>query len=156
MILKHTVKLSVYLLAMALLFSCKKEGVKTPVSMKITGIDVIRYTQTNNGTTWDPTDGPDLTLQIKKGNNVVWTSLIFIENPIYGNVQKFSMQPSYSFDSPSSEYTLILLDEDTPSANELMGEITFTPYDGTENKPVILNLDDSGNVAFKVYVEYVY
>lgn len=137
--------------------SCKKEEtVSQPTSMKITQIDVVRYTEFNNGAGWDPTDGPDLTLQLKKESNIVWTCLTFIENPVYLNVQVFSMQPPYSFESPKSQYTLSLYDVDSQTTKEFMGEISFTPYDGTKSKPEVLLLDDGGDVAFKIYVEYIY
>ena len=140
-----------------LLSACKKEEtVSEPSSLTINRIEVIRYQELNNGASWDPTDGPDLTLQIAKGNNIVWTSLTFIENPIYGNVQGFSMQPPYSFDAPSAEYTMSLFDVDSQTEKEFMGAITFTPFSGTSNPPEVLNLDDGGDVAFKVYVTYNY
>ena len=138
------------------LSNCKKDdNVREPSSMTITKIEVTRYPELNNGVGWDPTDGPDLTVQLKKEGNVVWTSLTFIYNPIFFNVQSFSMQPPYSFDSPKSEYTLSLFDVDTQTSKEFMGEISFIPFNGA-NKPDVLVLDDGGAVAFKVYVEYNY
>jgi hypothetical protein len=123
--------------------------------MSIIDIKVTRLPEFNNGANWDLADEPDLNIDLKLENNVIWTSSEIIENLVSLN-QKSVVQPQLVIDSINANYTFTLFDVDDQNTREIMGAVTFKPWDGTFNKPTVISLDSGGEVALRILVRYNY
>ena len=152
----RTLNLILLVIALGILTGCKKETtVKIPKSMSIVDIKVTRFPEFNNGANWDSSDAPDLTIDLKQENNLVWTSPSIINNLDSLNYKSFLTAP-LTIDSLTRQYIFTMYDVDGLASKELMGEVLFTPWDGTYNKPTNITLDDGGPVALRLAVRYNY
>lgn len=131
----------------------------TPRKIKITKIEVTKFPATNdNGGGWDLTNGPDIYLQLLKGDAQVWKSsdTYDYQNASPSTIHTIEISPSVDLTEPNDEYTIILYDYDDFDADDFMGGIIFTPYTNSNGFPSVVTLDANGGVAFKLYLSYVW
>jgi hypothetical protein len=128
----------------------------TPSKIRINRIEVIRFPATDNGAGWDLSSGPDIYPIISKNNSVIWEYPNFIQNANPSNNHNFSVNPVFDLESPNDQYGILLYDYDDFDADDFMGGINFTPYRNNNGFPTTLNIDAGGDVAFKVYVSYIW
>ncbi|MBX3255020.1 MAG: hypothetical protein KF862_12835 [Chitinophagaceae bacterium] len=131
----------------------------TPKKIQITGIELTRFPATNNnGAGWDTKNGPDLYIKLFKGDEQIWQSsdTYNYQNATPSEVYTFEVMPAVDLTDPENEYTIMLYDQDDYNADDLMGEIIFTPYSGSKGFPKVLTLDTEGAVAFKLNVSYTW
>lgn len=130
----------------------------TPTSMTITQIDVIDFPGTDNGSDWDPfvdTD-PDILIELVDDgtSSILYTSSTF-SNQADGS--QFSINGlDIAITGPTSTYTLTMVDYDATSGDDPMGNITFTPYNGSSFPSTISVKDDALQIDYRVHVSYAW
>jgi len=128
---------------------------RTPTKIKVTKIDVLKFPPTNGGAGWDLLSGPEIFPVIKKGATTIWESKVVFENPSPSKIYQYIVSPPAELTSPLDEYTISLYDDDI-DGDDYMGGIIFTPYWNNNKFPATLDLDAGGNVAFRIYLTYVW
>lgn len=128
----------------------------TPSKIRISRIEVTRFPATDNGAGWDFTSGPDIYPIIAKNNNLLWEYPSFIQNADPSTNHSFDVNPVFDLESPNDQYAISLYDYDDFDNDDFMGGILFTPYSSNNKFPSTFTLDAGGDVAFKVYVSYVW
>ncbi len=130
----------------------------TPTSIRINSITVTSFPATDNGAGWDLTSGADIFPILKLGTSTLWNGTnVHLSNsdPTVDHV--FTLNPAVFLTSPTTEYSLILYDYDTPDADDFMGGVNFTPYYATNDFPTTINLAPSGaSVSFRLSVSYTW
>lgn len=131
----------------------------TPRKMKISKIEVTKFPATDiNGAGWDPSSGPDIHIQLLKGDVQLWKSskTYNYQNADPSKIYSFDVTPTIDLNDPTDQYTISLYDYDDFDADDFMGGIIFTAYIKSRGFPAVLNLDAGGSVTFKLYVSYVW
>ena len=130
----------------------------TPKKIKISKIEVTKFPATDNGAGWDLTSGPDIYLQLLKGDASIWKSSTTYDyqNADPSKVYSFDITPSVDLTDPQDQYTIILYDYDDLDAADFMGGIVFTAYVKSKGFPSVITLDAGGTVAFKLHVSYTW
>jgi hypothetical protein len=130
----------------------------TPKKIKISKIEVTKFPATDNGAGWDLTSGPDIYLQLLKGDGSIWKSSTTYDyqNADPSKAYSFDITPSVDLTEPQDQYTIILYDYDDLDAADFMGGIIFTPYSKSKGFPSVITLDAGGTVAFKLHVSYTW
>jgi len=125
--------------------------------MRITSITVTSFPATDGGAGWDLTSGADIFPILSLGGTTLWNSPNYVTNANPSNEYLFTPSPSIVLSSPTSQYTLRLYDYDSPSPDDYMGGVNFTPYNSTSGFPTTINLAPSGAaVTFRLTVSYVW
>lgn len=128
----------------------------TPTEMRITSVSVTKFPPKNNGSDWDPQDGPDIYFQILDGQTLLFELDTIIENANSLLDYSFPISP-IDVTHVTGEHTIQLLEYDDVLTHEWMGGILFTPYwSDTNHFPSEIELDAGTGVAFTLTVEYVF
>lgn len=129
----------------------------TPTKIRITKIVVTKFPATSgSGAGWDLTSGPDIFPEIKKGSTIIWSSSTFSQNANPSLDYEFIPAPQIDINYPNDQYTISLFDYDDLDPNDFMGGIYFTPYSSSNDFPSTLIIDGGGDVAFTIYVTYIW
>jgi hypothetical protein len=126
----------------------------TPSKITITKIQVTKFPQTNDGSSWDVASGPDIFVKFKKGTTLLWESSTYHQDAISGRVYDFTPSPSIEL-TATDQYKIEIWDYDDLSNSDLMGIVTFYLYDNTNGFPSILERN-STNFSFKFHVTYAW
>lgn len=130
---------------------------KTPISITITKIEVIRFPATDGtGAGWDLSDGADIFPTLSLGSTVLYNPTTYYNNASQNTTYPFVPSPTIQLTNITAQYQIDLYDYDSTSSNDWMGGILFTPYSSTGGFPSVLTIDAGGTVAFKVYVSYAW
>lgn len=127
----------------------------TPKSITVTKITVTRFPANNSGTSWDPSDGPDIFPEININNTTLWESDSYFENVTTGKSYTFVPTTNIVL-NPGTRYGIDLYDYDSPSPPDWMAGILFFPYKAGNHFPNPITVDAGGTVAFKLYVVYTW
>ncbi|MCC6286532.1 MAG: hypothetical protein IT249_01475 [Chitinophagaceae bacterium] len=131
----------------------------TPKKIKINKIEVSRFHATeNNGAGWDMGSGPDIYINLSKGDAQIWKSAntYNYQNADPSKTYSFDVIPAVDLTDPTDQYTIRLYDYDDFDADDFMGGIIFTAYTKSSGFPSVLTLDVGGTVAFRLYVSYIW
>lgn len=127
----------------------------TPDSVIITKIEVIRFPALNaQFQSWDSAGNPDIYVQILQNDELLWTSSNVHQNAKAGNVYRFIPSDTLALNDPLGQYAIYLFDEDDDGESEIMGGINFISYSSDNGFPELMILDDGGEVAFGLSLEY--
>jgi hypothetical protein len=114
-----------------------------------------------NGDTWDTqyfTDesSADLELHLKKGNVLLWKSAVQYNNAVSPEYYELVAYLAPIFvPAEDNTFNLILLDNDAPNTPDTLGNITFNPFEKTEELPESFFVRD-GNVTVETFVSYLF
>jgi len=87
----------------------------------------------------------------------IWASPTYDQNADPAQDYTFTPIPVIDLNSPFSQYTLTLYDYDDLDADDRMGGINFTPYNGTNGFPATIILAPGGaDVTFSLNVTYIW
>lgn len=127
----------------------------TPDSVFVTKIIVSRFLATNiQGQSWDATSDADIFVQIWKNNEQVWSSTMVHQNATSDTNYIFIPETTLALTDPLAQYSIQLYDQDNASEDDYMGGINFISYFNDNGFPELLILDDGGDVAFELSLEY--
>jgi hypothetical protein len=134
---------------------CTKQ--KTPTKIKITKITVTKFpATTDNGNSWDLSDGPDVLWVLSKGNVLIDYSDKEFENQTVVPFT-FNLTTPVEITDVTATYTLLLVDDDDPLDPDQLGGVNFTLYDSNNKFPSELELKPTnGNTAFNLTLSYVF
>lgn len=128
----------------------------TPVKIKISRIDVTRFPATDDGAGWDLTSGPDIYPVLAKGSSILYKPSTFYQNANPSSIYTFDLSPQVDLTEAKDDYVISLYDYDDFDADDFMGGISFVAYASKNGFPKVISLDAGGDVAFKLYVSYVW
>lgn len=127
----------------------------TPDSVFVIEINVTRFPATNiQGQGWDATSDADIFVQIWKNNEQVWSSSMVHQNVTPDTNYIFIPGTTLALSDPLAQYSIQLYDQDNASEDDYMGGINFISYSDDNGFPELLILDDGGEVAFELSLEY--
>ena len=127
----------------------------TPDSVFITQIKVTRFPDLNiQGQSWDATSDADIFVQIWQNNEHIWSSTMVHQNVIANTNYIFIPSDTIALTDPLAQYAIQLYDQDNASDDDYMGGINFISYYDDNGFPELLILDDGGEVAFELDLEY--
>jgi hypothetical protein len=128
----------------------------TPLKMKVKAVTVTRFPATNDGMSWDPTDGPDIFFKMSEEVYPLAQPEHLIENADAAIDYTFNIV-SFDLRYVTSPYKMELFDyEGVGIPAQKMGEMFFTPYSTNNGFPTTLILDDGGSIAFTIEVQYFF
>jgi len=127
----------------------------TPDSVFMTQINVTRFPATNiQGQSWDATSDADIFVQIWQNNEHIWSSTMVHQNALADTNYIFIPTDTIALTDPLAQYAIQLYDQDNASDDDYMGGINFISYYSDNGFPELLILDDGGEVAFELSLEY--
>ncbi len=136
---------------------------KVPAKIRITKIRVTRIPLTNNGEPWDLDQGwesaPDINILIERNGVKFYEHPHYIWNADPSLPHEFKPAPLYHIDMlhPTDTYKITLFDFEAWYGNlEYMGSLEYIPYSDGNHFPQSLTLDEGGDVAFELVVEYIF
>lgn len=141
------------------LLACKKEEALVPTSIRITKITVTNFPPTDaNGAGWDLFDGPDIYVQILLDNQTIYKHNQFFEDATPNNNYDFIPNSNINLDRPTNQYQIALFDfDDNLTEDDLLGGITFIPYQPNIGTPATANLKVNGTqIEFTLDLEYTF
>ena len=127
----------------------------TPDKVRFRTIQVTRFPATDGDAMWDEADGPDLYFRLYKGDEPLAQPIIDMQNAD-ANQDYFFFIEIIDVRDAFAEYRLELRDYDPDDADDVLGEVKFTPYQSSNGFPASMILDNGGAVAFNVELEYIY
>lgn len=124
----------------------------TPSKITITGVRITKFPPGN----WDAADGPDIFPELLlTGGTQVWSDPDSnYPDANSGQAYNFTPVPGILLTLVNSQYTFILWDYDGPGTSQQMGNITFSPYSGTNGFPATLTLDNNNDLVFELTLSY--
>lgn len=129
----------------------------TPSAIRINSITVTSFPATDGGAGWDLTSGPDIFPELRLGSTLIWDAPTFYQNADPGQDYIFTPNPTFNLTSPTSQYTINLLDYDDLDADDWMGGVNFTPYSSSNDFPTTITLAPPGGaVTFTLDVSYIW
>lgn len=133
---------------------CSKQV--TPTKVRISKILITRFPQYDNGSSWDIGSGPEVYIEITKEKEKVHEQPTVFENAESGKTYLYEPTSFIDLTDPTARYTISLYDYDDLSADDWMGGVLFYPYSSTGGFPEKMVLDAGGNVAFEMWLSYVW
>lgn len=129
----------------------------TPDSVIVTKIKVIRFPEINaQFKNWDDDSRADIYPQLWYNNELIWTSRTVYENALSDYVYTFTPIDTIALTDPMAQYAIQLYDEDEDGDDDYMGGINFLSYYSDNGFPELLLLDDGGDIAFELSLEYLW
>lgn len=126
----------------------------TPLSIDIIGLQVTNFPVLNeSGETWDEDGFPDLSVEIVKGADLIFTSPSVAQNAQPGGIYLWAPFFPSNMTSIEEEHEFRLFDDNSPDDMELIGTVTFIPYSSDNDFPSELEFM-ADSIAFKIMVEY--
>lgn len=128
-----------------------------PFEIKVSRIGVTRYPLTRpDGTDWDPDSGPDLAIELRYGGQQLYGPFQVIYNT--DGSQIYSWDMDVRLDTPADEYQILLweIDDLLAGDRELMAQMNFLVYSADNGFPDIVEIDEGGALAIRLFVEYRY
>lgn len=133
---------------------CSKQ--RTPLKILINKIEVQRFPATDGGAGWDFSSGPDILPKMFFNGSLIYESNEYVSNANPSSYYEFIPSPSIEIINPFEQYSLSLYDYDDLDPDDFMGGVLFYPYSSTGGFPNTIYLDAGGDVAFKIYVSYIF
>ena len=127
----------------------------TPDKIRIRTIQLTRFPGMNNGIGWDEKDGPDLYFRLYEGDTPLAQPIISFDNADDTQDYFFFIE-DIDVRNVFATHRLELRDYDPTDADDIMGEVSFTLYDSENEFPKSMILDNGGDVAYFVELEYLY
>jgi len=133
---------------------CKEQV--TPSKIRVNSVKVTRFPATNQGMSWDATDGPDIFYKMSEEVYPLSQPEYLVENADAAIDYSFILVP-FDLRYVTSPYKMELFDyEGVGIPAQKMGELSFTPYTSENRFPTTIVLDDGGAIAFSIEVEYIF
>ncbi len=135
--------------------SCEEQV--EPFEIEVWRIGLRRYPLTRpDGTDWDPDGGPDLAIEVRYGGQQLFGPFEVIYNT--DGSQIYSWDMDIRLDTPGDEYQFLLweIDDILAGDRELMGQMNFLSYTDDNGFPDIVEIDEGGDLAIRLFVEYRY
>ncbi len=129
----------------------------TPSKIKIYAAFVTNFPiTTSSGSSWDLTNGADIYLQLYYGSTLIADNLSQqVVNATTVPVEWNNLPNDFVIDEPNDQYRLILKDRDDFDADDLVGELYFSPYNAGSGFPANLQLSDAfGDFTVSIWLEY--
>jgi len=123
--------------------------------MLIRSIQLVRFPGMNAGANWDENDGPDIYFRLFDGAEPLAQPILDFKNADASQDYYFFIDDIF-IRNVFTEHTLQLRDYDPADDDDIMGEVKFIPYDALNNFPEKIILDNGGDIAFTLEVEYLY
>lgn len=128
----------------------------TPDSVIITKINVLRFPATNiQGQNWDADGNPDIFVQVWQNDEYIWSSSRVINNVTNDTNYNFIPTDTLALTDPLTQYAIQLYDKDD-DGDDYIGGMNFISYYDNNGFPDLLILDDGGEVAFELNLEYTW
>jgi len=128
----------------------------TPLKLQVNSITITRFPSTNEGMSWDPTDGPDIYFKMSEEIYPLAQPEYLVENAEPLKSYTFVIHP-FDLRYPTSPYKMELFDyEGVGIPSQKMGELYFTPYADNNGFPQTLTLEDGSMISFTMGVTYVF
>lgn len=128
---------------------------QTPSKITITRVDILRFPLVNSsGSSWDFTSLPDIYISCLFNGNSIYTSSIKYNDAASPGNYEFNTGGQLEIFNVTQQYSIVLYDDDNPSADDLMGGISFAPYwSNTNGFPNNVTMD-TDDFEMKVYFSY--
>ncbi len=127
---------------------------ETPDVINISEVTVTRLPDTtDDGGSWDFSSGPDIYVEILKGDEIIWESDTYYENA--SDASDYDFDLDIQLTEPNEEYTINLYDYDE-SGSDFMGGVVRTPYNSDNEFPDNITFDADGSVAFEISASYAW
>ncbi len=129
----------------------------TPDTVFVTKINVTRFPALNiQGQGWDETGNADIFVQILKNDEPLWNSTMVHQNATPDTNYIFIPVTTLALSDPLAQYAIQLYDQDDADDDDYMGGVNFISYYDDNGFPGLLILDDGGEVAFELSLEYLW
>ncbi len=126
-----------------------------PDSIFVTEINVTRFPATNlQGDNWDATSNADIYVEIWKNNEQIWVSSTVLQNVPADTNYFFIPSDTLALTDPMAQYAIHLYDQDEDGESDYIGGLNFISYTDDNGFPEWMILDERGEVAFELNLEY--
>lgn len=133
--------------------SCSQE--KTPAKVIVSEVTITSFPPTDNGGGWDVSSSADVYLVLLSGTNPLWTATTYYEDATYNSSYTWSISPSVDL-IPANQYSIVVYDYDSPSADDYMGGISFYPIGSKiSGFPSVMSVE-YGDFKFTFKVSYIF
>lgn len=127
-----------------------------PSKMRVTAITMTKFPSTNEGMSWDATDGPDIYFKMSEEVYPLAQPEYLVENAEPLKSYTFVIHP-FDLRFVTTPYKMELFDYDGVGVpSQKMGEFFFTPYTSDNGFPTTLILEDGSTMSFTVEVKYIF
>lgn len=136
----------------------------TPSQIKINKIIITKFPQFNSGSNWDGccdigNSNPDLYIQLSMNSSVLFTTG-YIQDASYNQAYEFNSTNSSSIlpylISSTGTFTISAYDKENIVSDVFIGGFNFPSYSNTNHFPSILYIDNGSDIAFQLYVTYIF